>query len=279
MAAKQAFDQVFAGTTSTLKTSASKQKLRAFVNEWGELDAALPQALKGDIRTLPITDNALVLSGVPTEDANLFTIGRGYNPYKKLSFPICSMAAFACNKRTKSNYPVAANHLGGTYDFEWHFDQGGEPYLLSLLGINKGPKPAATALLSLGTALENPDFYQLVSRHEKLGPIIKQGPKHFGKILSQGKLDEVLRLEMQSINPAINPTGAVVLEKGDALFFFNPNLMHGRLNPEVTKEMFPDAKGTEGNRRLMRHFLPLNPAENPLLNALNAAKERLGISH
>lgn len=272
MNAKEAFEDVYDATKDRLKASVSKQELHNFMDSYAGLEAALPNKLKNNIRTLPTTDNALLLSGIPTENANFIRLEHGEE--KKYNFPLCALAAYACNTHPTNKFKILGGYLRNATDLAWHFDNSGEPYLLGLLGINKGKEPAATKLLCLSTALQNPEFVRIVSNNKYFAETLEKHPQHFGELCGK-KRHNILRHSVVSpITPPIDPTFARILEEGEALLFFNPNSMHGRMDPKATQDMFPEAKGSSGDRKLMRHLLPLSPTESPLLNALNAARER-----
>ena len=106
---------------------------------------------------------------------------------------------------------------------------------------NPGHRPCGTQFVTLGSALQNPNFVQALS---------------FGKKLLEGKDLSDLLIESKEMRREIGHSE--FLSTGDTIFFPDERMLHGGLSHESTKKQLPNVEGTPGTRKLLLSYAACN---------------------
>ena len=117
---------------------------------------------------------------------------------------------------------------------------------------NPGHRPCGTQFVTLGSALQNPNFVQALSFGKKL----LEGKDLSDLLIESKEMRREIRSLLQQKRHEIGHSE--FLSTGDTIFFPDERMLHGGLSHESTKKQLPNVEGTPGTRKLLLSYAACN---------------------
>ena len=259
----------------------NKHNANTLLSKLQEAESTLPSGLTDSLGTLPTTDNIVIVY-------NLFPPSTPDTDKLAIRFPELFLSQYSSKNEDSWRWSASRDDIVDSFNgipaqhlhhdnyrpvqesssFEYR-------YLMVLTGVKLGGNPCATRILSLGTALQNPmfneiltsSFYQDISTEKNFEQVLVQvGSKSYTEFYYS------INGNIKDLDKNLLKSGLYLLTPGKGIFLNNATLLHGKASLEVTSLRFPDLPEGNARRTLCRHIFPFAESAHPLLQARQAAQ-------